>query len=130
LIVGFIGLGTMGAAAARNILKAGYDLIVNDLRKSASTQLIALGARWAESPAACAAVADVVVTMVSGPKEIEMVVRGANGILAGARKGLIWVDMTTSRPSLVQSLAADLARHGVETVDAPVTGAVDGAVNY
>jgi 3-hydroxyisobutyrate dehydrogenase len=128
LIVGFIGLGMMGSAAARNILKAGFKLVVHDSNKSSGTELLDSGADWAESPAACAAAADVVVTMVPGPKEIEAVVRGANGLMAGARKGLIWVDMTTNRPSLVLSLAAELAKKGVVTIDSPVTGAVDGAI--
>lgn len=129
MIVGFIGLGTMGGAAALNILNGGYDLAIHDLRKSAAIRLLELGARWVDSPAECAAIADVIVTMVFGPAEIEQVVRGPNGLLAGARKGQIWVDMTTNRPSLLRDLASDLARQGVETVDAPVTGAVDGAIN-
>jgi len=129
VIVGFIGLGTMGAAAALNILSAGYEMAVHDLRRPAADRLLERGARWVESPAECAAIADIVVTMVFGPSQIEDVVRGANGLLAGARNGQIWVDMTTNRPSLLRSLAADLAERGVETVDAPVTGAVDGAIN-
>jgi 3-hydroxyisobutyrate dehydrogenase len=118
----------MGAAAACNVLKAGFPLIVHDLKRSAGAHLLELGAKWAESPAACAAAADVVVTMVPGPREIEAVIRGKNGLRAGARNGLTWVDMTTNRPALLRSLAAELAPLGVETVDAPVTGAVDGAI--
>lgn len=128
MTIGFIGLGNMGTAAARNLIKAGYKLVVHDLRESAGAELEQLGAKRVNSAAECAASVDVIVTMVFGPAEVEQVVRGANGIRAGAHSGLIWVDMTTNRPSLVRELAQELAQVGADSIDAPVTGAIDGAI--
>ncbi|MGE0238445.1 MAG: NAD(P)-dependent oxidoreductase [Parvibaculaceae bacterium] len=126
--VGFIGLGRMGSAVARNILRAGHQLAVHDVKSEAAAALVAAGAEWTASAAECAARADCVITMVFGPAEVEAVVTGPDGLLAAARPGLIWVDMTTNRPSLIQRLAALLAEKGVATIDAPVTGAIDGAI--
>jgi len=126
--VGFIGLGRMGCAVARNILRAGHQLTVHDIRPEAADTLVAEGARSAASPAECAAHADCVITMVFGPAEVEAIVTGPDGLLSAARHGLVWVDMTTNRPSLVRHLATLLADKGVSTIDAPVTGAIDGAI--
>ncbi|WP_162918994.1 NAD(P)-dependent oxidoreductase [Taklimakanibacter deserti] len=126
--VGFIGLGRMGCAVARNILRAGHQLTVHDIRPEAADTLVAEGARWAASPAECAAHADCVITMVFGPAEVEAIVTGPDGLLSAARHGLVWVDMTTNRPSLLRHLATLLGDKGVSTIDAPVTGAIDGAI--
>jgi 3-hydroxyisobutyrate dehydrogenase-like beta-hydroxyacid dehydrogenase len=107
---------------------AGHRLVVHDVKPGAGDAIVAEGAEWAASAADCAARADCVITMVFGPAEVEAVVTGANGLLAAARPGLIWVDMTTNRPDLIQRLAALLAEKGVRTIDAPVTGAIDGAI--
>lgn len=125
---GFIGLGRMGSAVARNILRAGHQLVVHDARPDAARALMAEGAEWAASPAECARRADCVITMVFGPADVEAIVSGPDGILSAARPGLIWVDMTTNHPDLVQRLAKLLAEIGGSTIDAPVTGAIDGAI--
>ena len=125
--VGFIGLGNMGGAAARSIQRAGFELTVHDLRPSAAEQLIADGARWADTPAEVMDRVDIVVKMVFGPRQIEQVVRGAHGLLAGDCQGKGWVDLTTSSPSLMRDLAAAFEQAGGLPVDAPVTGAVDAA---
>ncbi|MCV0427729.1 MAG: NAD(P)-dependent oxidoreductase [Roseibium sp.] len=127
--IGFIGLGTMGGAAALNLIKGGHRLAVCDLDPDRAKQHIELGATWADTPAMAAKGAEIVFTMVFGPKQIEQVVRGENGLLSAMREGQIWVDMTTNQPSLARTLGKELASNGVQAVDAPVTGAVDGARN-
>lgn len=126
--VGFIGLGNMGAAVARNIQRAGFDLIVHDLRKEAAQKLIAAGATWANSPADTISQVDVVVTMVFGPKQIEQVVRGEHGLLSGNCQNKFWIDCTTSSPMLMRELAQEFEQAGGWAVDAPVTGSVDAAI--
>ena len=126
--VGFIGLGNMGKAVARNIQRAGFDLTVHDLRPETATTLLEYGARWADTPAATIDQTDLVVTMVFGPKEIEQVVRGKHGLLAGHCQGKGWIDSTTSSPMLMRTLAAAFERAGGLAIDAPVTGSVDSAI--
>lgn len=126
--VGFIGLGNMGSAAARNIQRAGYELVVHDLRREAAVPLTTHGAIWAESAAQVLAQADVVVTMVFGPVELGQVVRGPQGLLQTDCHGKVWIDMTTSSPTLMRALAAEFAAKGGMPVDAPVTGSIDSAI--
>jgi 3-hydroxyisobutyrate dehydrogenase len=126
--VGFIGLGNMGAAAAMNIRRRGYDLWVHDLNRSRAAKLIEAGALWAPSITDIANAVDLIITMVPGPTEVAALMRGAGGILSACRSGLIWVDMTTNSPTLFRELARELGRKGCKAVDAPVTGAVDGAI--
>ncbi|MFN8453661.1 MAG: NAD(P)-dependent oxidoreductase [Anaerolineae bacterium] len=126
--VGFIGLGNMGGAVARNIQRAGFELTVHDLRKEAGQKLVELGARWADTPAETINQVDLVVTMVFGPQQIEQVVRGEHGLLAGNCQGKGWIDSTTSSPRLMRELAAAFAQAGGLPVDAPVTGSVDAAI--
>ena len=126
--IGVIGLGTMGGPVARNLLRAGFDLTVHDLRRQAADLLIAYGARWAASPADTIDQVDSVVTMVFGPQQIEQVVRGDRGLLAGDCAGKLWIDLTTSSPTLMRSLAAAFESRGGLAVDAPVTGSVDSAI--
>lgn len=125
--IGFIGLGTMGGAAALNLIRGGHQLAVCDLDPKRAEQHLKLGAVWANTPSAAAKDADIVFTMVFGPKQIEQVVRGENGLLAVMGKGKIWVDMTTNQPALAKELAAEIAANGAQAIDAPVSGAVDGA---
>ena len=126
--VGVIGLGNMGGAVARNIQRAGFDLTVHDLRKEAAQKLLAHGASWAATPAEFINQVDIVVTMVFGPKEIEQVVRGEQGLLAGNCQGKVWIDSTTSSPTLMRVLATAFEAAGGLPVDAPVTGSVDAAI--
>jgi 3-hydroxyisobutyrate dehydrogenase len=127
--IGFIGLGTMGGVAALNLIKGGHQLAVCDLDSERAKEHLALGATWADTPANAAKDADIVFTMVFGPKQIEQVVRGPCGLLSAMGSGQIWVDMTTNQPTLARALGSELAAKGVQPVDAPVTGAVDGARN-
>ena len=127
--VGMIGLGTMGRNVALNILRAGFAMTVHDIRPEAAAPLVAKGAAAAADPAAVLARSDVVVTMVFGPKEIEQVLRGPKGLLAGACEGKTWIDLTTSRPGLMRALAAEFHERGGRAVSAPVTGSVDSAIS-
>ena len=126
--IGFIGLGTMGKNAAASIRRHGFDMVVYDIRPEAMEGLAAMGAAKASSPVDVLARCDVVVTMVFGPKEVEAVLRGADGFLSGDCTGKIWIDMTTSSPFLMRDLAAEFAAKGGKAVDAPVTGSVDAAI--
>jgi 3-hydroxyisobutyrate dehydrogenase-like beta-hydroxyacid dehydrogenase len=125
--VGFIGTGNIGNPMARNVLRAGHELFVNDLRESACANLLELGATWAATPAEAAAQAEVVLTSLPGPNEVEAVLTGADGILAGARPGMVYVDLSTNAPSTARRLAAVAAARGVTYLDAPVSGGVTGA---
>lgn len=126
--IGFIGLGTMGKNAAASIRRHGFDMVVYDIRPEAMDGLAAMGAAKASSPVDVLARCDVVVTMVFGPKEVESVLRGADGFLSGDCTGKVWIDMTTSSPFLMRDLATEFAAKGGKAVDAPVTGSVDAAI--
>jgi len=128
MIIGFIGLGTMGRNAAPNLLRAGFDMVVYDIRPQAMQPLVENGAVAARHPADVLDRAEIVVTMVFGPKEVEQVVRGENGFLSTSCKGKLWIDMTTSGPKLMRALAAEFIARGGGAVDAPVTGSVDAAI--
>ena len=128
MIVGFIGLGTMGSKAARNVRRAGFDMVVYDIRPAAIEAQLEDGVKAGGSPADVLTRCDVVVTMVFGPKEIAQVIRGPDGFLTVNCKGKIWIDMTTSSPSLMRALATEFENKGGAAVDAPVTGSVDAAI--
>ncbi len=128
MIVGFIGLGMMGRNAALNVRRAGYDMVVFDVRPEALAPLTAVGAQAGAHPADVLKRCDVVVTMVFGPKEVEQVVRGKDGFLSTSCEGKYWIDMTTSSPKLMRELAKEFERKGGHPVDAPVTGSVDAAI--
>ena len=128
MIVGFIGLGTMGSNAARNVRRAGFEMIVYDIRPEAVERQLEPGVSAGTSPADVLARADVTVTMVFGPKEVDQVVRGPGGFLSSDCKGKYWIDMTTSSPKLMRALAAEFEARGGHAVDAPVTGSVDAAI--
>ena len=125
--IGFIGLGNMGNPMARNLIEAGFHLTVHDLDRSAAENLIALGAAWAEDPRALAARSRALITSLPGPLQVEAVMDGENGARAGLKAGSTWIDMTTNSPALVKRMAVQLAERGISVLDAPVTGAVDGA---
>ena len=110
--VGFIGLGTMGAAMARNILKAGHDLVVYNRTRSRAESLIKEGAAPADSPKAASLEAEVIVTCVSDTPDLEAVVLGDDGILNGARPGALLVDCSTVSPEATRELGEGFVRQG------------------
>lgn len=125
--VGFIGIGAMGGHMSRHILEAGYDLTVHDVRKEAAKELINKGAKWTESPKAAAETCDVVISCLPTPIQVQEVVYGADGLMAGWRTGNIYIDMSTNSPTLMRQVAKDAKPRGVAVLDAPVTGGTRGA---
>jgi len=127
LTVGYIGLGLMGKSIARNILKAGFPLVVHNRSRRAVDELAAEGARPAFSPAEVAAQVDVVFTNLPDTPDVEKVVLGERGIIEGAHPGLIWADNSTVKPAAARTLSLRLAEKGVLSLDAPVSGGDVGA---
>jgi len=125
--VGFIGLGIMGAAMASNLQKAGYRLVVNDMRREASAPHVQAGAAWADTPRAVAGQCEVIFTCLPGLPQIEEVALGPEGILAGIRPGHALFETSTSSPHLVKRLHAAFAERGAHMLDAPISGGARGA---
>lgn len=125
--IGWIGTGNIGNPMARNLRRTGHPMVVNDLREQAAANLIELGATWGSSPAAVAAQSDVIFTSLPGPNEIERVLSGRDGILAGVRPGTVYFDLSTNSPGVARRLAAVAAERGLNYLDAPVSGGVIGA---
>ncbi|ASC73524.1 6-phosphogluconate dehydrogenase, decarboxylating [Halomicronema hongdechloris C2206] len=123
----FIGMGTMGAPMAINLLKAGYDVTVHNRTREREVTLAAAGAQRAESPQAAATGADVVITCVSDTADVERVILAEQGVMAGAKAGAIVVDMSTISPTVTRQIAATLAERQIAMVDAPVSGGSEGA---
>ena len=126
--IGMIGLGNMGSAVARNIQRADYPLYVYDINKEAGKKVIDKGAIVTNSPKELLNNVDIIVSMVFGPKEINDVVKGENGMLQSSCKNKVWIDLTTSSPTLMRSLANEFEKVGGHAVDAPVTGSLDSAI--
>ena len=127
-VVGFIGLGIMGQPMARNLLKAGFGLVVYARTRRKADGLLAEGARWADSPAAVARQAPMVITMVADSPDVEQVVLGPQGVIEGVRPGGVVIDMSTVSPRVERAIAQQLATRGVAYMDAPVSGGSWGAI--
>jgi 2-hydroxy-3-oxopropionate reductase len=129
LKVGYIGLGLMGKSIARNILKAGFPLVVHNRSHAAVDELVAEGATAADSPKEVAAQVDVIFTNLPDTPDVEKVALGENGIIVGAHAGLIYVDNSTIKPAAARRIAEKLAEKNVLALDAPVSGGDIGAKN-
>lgn len=129
LKVGYIGLGLMGKSIARNILKAGFPLVVHNRSRTSVEELVAEGATAADSPKAVATQVDVVFTNLPDTPDVETVVLDENGILEGAHNGLIYVDNSTIKPVSARKIAETLAKKNVLALDAAVSGGDIGARN-
>ena len=127
LRVGYIGLGLMGKSIARNILKAGFPLVVHNRSRAAVEELVAEGALPASSPAVVAAQVDIVFTNLPDSGDVEQVVLGTKGLVEGAHDGLIHIDNSTIKPVSARLIADRLAARGVMCLDAPVSGGDIGA---
>ena len=125
--IGFIGLGNMGGGMAGNIQKAGYPMVVYDLREAATRPFLEGGARLGNSPADVAARSEIILTSLPGPREVEMVATGAEGILQGMTAGSVYIDLSTSRPTLIREMEPQFRAKGVHVLDAPVSGGKSGA---
>ena len=130
--IGFVGLGIMGKPMAKNLLKASHSLVVYDIMPAGMDEVVAAGADKGSSPRDVASRTDLVITMVPDGPEVEQAVLGSNGVLEGARKGTIVVDMSSISPMVSQKVGAACEAKGVEFLDAPVSGgepkAIDGTL--
>ncbi len=129
LRIGYIGLGLMGSAMARNMMKAAYPLVVHNRSRAIVDQLVSEGAKAATSPKEVAAQVDVVFTNLPDSPDVEKVVLGPNGIIEGAHQGLIYMDNSTIKPETSRRLALELAKVNIMALDAPVSGGQIGAQN-
>ncbi len=127
--VGFIGLGIMGRPMAKNLLKAGYPLVVHSRSKGPVDEIVKAGAKAAGSPREVAGACEVLITMLPNSPDVEQVALGKDGIIEGARRGLIFADMSTISPIVSKKVGKALAAKGVEMLDAPVSGGEKGAVD-
>ena len=131
--VGFIGLGIMGKPMAKNLLKAGYELVVTDLNQAAVEELAACGAQTSANGAEVAGNCEVVITMVPNSPHVRAAVLGENGVVYGAKPGTVLIDMSSIDPTESKAIGAELAAKGIEMLDAPVSGgepkAIDGTIS-
>jgi len=112
---------------ALNILKAGYDVVVHNRHRDKEKPVVEAGAARAASPAEAAAGADIVITCVSDTPDVRVILLGDNGVIEGAKKGTVVVDMSTISPSATREMAVTLAKKGIRMIDAPVSGGSEGA---
>lgn len=131
--IGFIGLGIMGKPMAKNLLKAGHELVVTDIVKPAVDELVAFGAVSAPNAKEVARQCKVIITMVPNSPQVKQVVCGDNGVLEGAQAGTILIDMSSIAPLASQEVSKACAEKGVRMIDAPVSGgepkAIDGTLS-
>ncbi len=118
--IGFIGLGTIGGAVAKNIQKAGHPMMVCDVRPEATEPLVEAGAELAESPAEVARHCRVVFSSLPGPPEVEQVALGAKGLIEEVYQGSVYVDLSSSSPDLIRRIEAEFHSHGAQVMDAPL----------
>ena len=131
--IGLIGLGIMGKPMAKNLLKAGYDLTVSDLNQAAVDDVVAAGAKAATN-AVIGETCDVVLTMVPNSPQVKAVMLGEDGVAAHMKPGSVFIDMSSINPVASKEIAAELAKKGIEMLDAPVSGgepkAIDGTLSF
>jgi 2-hydroxy-3-oxopropionate reductase len=131
--IGFIGLGIMGKPMSKNLIKAGYQLIVSDFNKNAVSELEQLGAEVAATPKEIAEKSDIVITMLPNSPNVKQVALGENGLIEGAHEGLVYIDMSSIAPAASQEVYKVLVEKGVDMLDAPVSGgepkAIDGTIS-
>jgi 2-hydroxy-3-oxopropionate reductase len=128
-VIGFIGLGIMGRPMARNLIKAGHTLVVHSRSQGPVDEIVKAGAKAASSPKDVAAQSDVLITMLPNSPDVEQVALGPGGIIEGARRGLIFADMSTISPIVSKKVGEALAAKGVAMLDAPVSGGEKGAID-
>ena len=131
--IGFIGLGIMGKPMSKNLLKAGYTLVVHDINRDAVGELVAAGAVSASTPREVAAQVPILITMLPNSPEVREVVLGSGGVIEGILPGSLVIDMSSIDPLVSREIAAKLAEHGAGMLDAPVSGgepkAIDGTLS-
>lgn len=127
--IGWVGTGVMGRHMCGHLIDAGYSTTVFNRTPAKAEELLARGARWADSPQQVAQQSDVVFTIVGFPEDVREVILGEAGVLAGASPGTTLVDMTTSRPALAEEIAEQASQRQISAIDAPVSGGDTGAKN-
>jgi 3-hydroxyisobutyrate dehydrogenase len=126
-VIGFIGTGVMGKSMAGHLLKAGFPLVVYSRTKAKAEELLAKGAGWADTPKEVAEKANVIITIVGYPNDVEEVYLGEDGIVTNGRENTYVIDMTTSTPTLAKRIYDEAAKKGIYALDAPVSGGDIGA---
>ena len=126
-VIGLIGTGVMGRSMAGHLASAGYTLEVHNRTKEKARSLLDAGARWHDSAGSVARAADIVITMLGFPADVDETYLGADGVITHARDGALLIDMTTSSPVLARRIADAGAARGLQTLDAPVSGGDVGA---
>jgi 2-hydroxy-3-oxopropionate reductase len=127
--IGFIGLGIMGKPMSKNLLKAGYPLVVHSRSRGPVDEVVKAGAKAATTPREVAAQCDVLVSMLPNSPDVERVALGKDGIIEGAKAGLVFIDMSTISPIVSKKVGDALAAKGVKMLDAPVSGGEKGAID-
>jgi 3-hydroxyisobutyrate dehydrogenase len=127
--IGWIGAGIMGSSMVGHLLRAGHPVVVHSRTRARCEPLLAAGATWADSPREAAASAEIVCTNVGMPAELDEVMFGSAGAISAARRGQVFIDFGTSKPSASRRIAAAAAEKGAEALDAPVSGGDIGARN-
>ncbi len=126
-VIGFIGIGVMGKSMARHLLRAGYKLYVYTRTREKAEELLAEGAKWAETPKEMAEHTNVIITMIGYPTDVEDVYLGEQGLITNGKPGTYVIDMTTSTPSLAERIYREAREKGISALDAPVSGGDIGA---
>src|SRR2546427_3438271 len=126
--IGFIGLGIMGKPMARNLLKAGYPLVVHSRSRPPVDEVVAAGAADGKSPRGVAQQSDIIITMLPDSPDVQQVVLGRDGVLEGIRAGAVLVDMSTISPLVTKEIAKAVTAKGAQMLDAPVSGGEKGAI--
>lgn len=126
-VIGFIGLGVMGKSMAAHLLKAGFEVFVYTRTKDKAGELLSQGAKWAAAPKEIAQKANVIISMVGYPSDVEEIYLGENGLIENGKQGTYLIDMTTSTPTLAVKIAEEAKKRGMDSLDAPVSGGDIGA---
>ncbi|WP_409305230.1 NAD(P)-dependent oxidoreductase [Peribacillus sp. SCS-155] len=126
-VVGFIGTGVMGKSMAGHLMEAGYELYVYTRTKEKAEELLEKGAKWADSPKEIAQHANVIISIVGYPQDVEEIYLGTEGIVPNGKEGTYLIDMTTSTPTLAKKIFEEARKHGMHSLDAPVSGGDIGA---
>lgn len=126
-VIGFIGLGVMGKSMTAHLLKAGFEVFVYTRTKDKASELLLQGAKWAAAPKEIAQKANVIISVVGYPSDVEEIYLGENGLIENGKQGTYLIDMTTSTPTLAVKIAEEAKKRGMESLDAPVSGGDIGA---
>src|ERR671915_2323232 len=126
-VIGFIGIGIMGKPMARNLIKADYPLVIHNRSRAVVEELSKEGAQAAQTSREVAERSEIMITMLPDSPDVELVYTSDQGIFAGAKGGMLFVEMSSISPTVARKLAAEAQRHGCDMLDAPVSGGETGA---